>query len=212
MILYLVAIVNFNRNPHIRLTAIVFTVGVLLLIKGLYVKPIYRKWLLDAMETITYFNIIAFAGFTTYTLESHGSQAAVVIVSTSVTVIILIAVIVYHVYTYTCVDRLLRKLNIHNQLLSKLKLHKQRKTSAANSDQTESQFAPRLVDMSKYHNSIFEVMEVPTDGDYLQLQCLQSVAENEQSVKHDAGNNSSTPVLPTFTTILLSNLDTETTY
>ena len=207
VILYLVAIFNFNRNPHIQLTATVFTVGALLLIKGLYVKPIYRKWLLDAMETITYFNIIAFAGFTAYTLESNGNQAAVAVVSTSVTLIMLVAIIVYHVYTYTCIGRLLRKLGINTRNLSKLKLHKQRNTSAANSDLTNSQFAPQYIDPIKYRNSIFEVMEAPTDDDYLRLQYLQSVAENERSVKHDAENDSSTPITPTVTTVQLSNLD-----
>ena len=212
VILYLITIFNFNRNPHVQLTATIITIGALLMIKGLYLKPLYRKWLLDAMETIVYSNIIALAAFTAYTLESNGNHAAVTIVSTSITVVMLIAVIVYHVYVYTCIGRLLRKLDIYNQLVSKLKLHKQKKTSVANSDLTESQFTPRLADMSKYRNSILEAIEAPTDGDYLQLQYLQSVAEKEQSVNHDAGNDSSTPVPPTFTTVQLSNDDTKTAY
>lgn len=113
IILYLVTVLNFNRNPHIQLTATAFTVGALLTIKGLYAKPIYRKRLLDGMETVIYFNIIAFTAFTAYTMESKGNQVAVAIVSTSVILIMLIAVIAYHVYTYTCIGRLLRKLDFH---------------------------------------------------------------------------------------------------
>ena len=86
------------------------------------------------------------------------------------------------------------------------------KTSAANSDLTESQFTPRRLDMSKYRNSIFETMEAPNDGDYLQLQHLQSEVKNEHSVQHNARNDSSTPLPPTFTTVQLSNEDAEITY
>lgn len=120
IILYLITILNFNRNPHVQLTATAFAVGALLTIQGLYTKPVYRKSALDAMETIIYFNIIAFTAFTAYTLESNGNQVAIATVSTSVTPIMLIAVLAYHVYTYTCMGRLLRKLDCHKRLLSKL--------------------------------------------------------------------------------------------
>jgi hypothetical protein len=203
IILYLVTILNFNRNPHVQLTATAFTAGALLTIKGLYAKPAYRKRLLDAMETITYFNIIAFSVFTAYTMESSGNQVAVAIVSTSVTLIMLIAVIAYHVYTYTCIGRLMRKLNFYNRIVSKLRPPKQRETSATNSNLTEPQLALNHLDMSKYRNSIFETLEQPTDGDYLQQ---QSEDNNEQSVKHSDYSN------PTFTTVQLSNEDTKISY
>ena len=207
VVLYLVTILNFNRNPHVQLTATAFAVSALLTIKGLYTKPIYRKWLLDAMETIAYFNIIAFTAFTAYTLESNGNQMAVAIVSTSVTLLMLIAVIAYHVYTYTCVGRLLRKLDIKNCLVGKLRSHQQKTTSAANSNLPEPPVALRHLDMSKYRNSIFETMEAPTDDDYLQLQ--QSVAKNEHSGKY---SDSSTSVPPTSTTVQLSDENSQTTY
>ena len=161
------------------------------------------------METIIYFNIIAFTAFTAYTLESNGNQVAVATVSTSVTPIMLIAVIAYHVYTYTCMGRPLRKLDCHKRLLSKLRPHKQRRTSATNSNLTEPQGALNYLDMSKYRNSIFETMEQLSEGDYLQLQQQQSEVKNEQSLNH---SHCSTPALPTSTTVQLSNKDTETTY
>ena len=209
VILYLVTILNFNRNPHVQLTATAFAVGALLTIKGLHTKPVYRKSLLDMMETIIYFNIIAFTAFTAYTLESNGNQVAVATVSTSVTLIMLIAVIAYHVYTYTCIGRLLRKLDCHKRLLNKLRPHKQKRTLTTNSNPTEPQVALNYLDMSKYRNSIFETMEQPTDGEYLQLQ-QQSEVKNEQSLNH---SHCSTPVPPVTSTIVqLSNEDTETTY
>ena len=216
VILYLVTILNFNRNPHVQLTATAFTVGALLMFKGMYTKPVYRKWLLDVMETVTFFNIIAFSIFTSYTLESDGSQPAVAVVSASITLIMLIAIIAYHIYTYTCVGRLLTKMNIRNRLARKLRPYKQRETStheAVNSDIIEPSLVPELFDMSKYRNSIFEAIEAPTESDYLQLQQLQSVSEQEQSTEQVVvGKDSSTPVKPTYSTVELSNEDIEASY
>ena len=98
VILYLATIVNqsFACNPHIQLSATVFTVAALFMIKGFHPKAVYRKWPVDAMETATYFNIVASSVFTSYTLESNGNQAAVAFVSVTVILLIRFGVIIYH--------------------------------------------------------------------------------------------------------------------
>ena len=181
VILYLVTIANqcFVCNPHIQLTATMFTVAGLLMIKGFHSKPMYRKWPVDAMETATYFNIIAFAAFTSYTLESNRNQAAVAIVSVTVMLIMLFGVISYHAFTYTTLGRLVKKMNIRNRLTKKLLLNKSKKTQNKTTNGELTDYFSKRLDLSKYRNSVVDVMGTPTENDYISLQQLPNAAQEQ---------------------------------
>ena len=116
-VLYLVAAVNVSNNPHIALTAIVFTVSCIILLKGLVRCSVYNKWPVDVLETCFYFNIVFFAIFMLYSVSRAGrKQEAVAYISVVLTVAILLLILIYHMYMYT-------------PLFSKLKMSKSYKTS-----------------------------------------------------------------------------------
>lgn len=101
ILLFSLSALNFSRDSRQDLVSTVFVVGFLILVKGLTVKRIYQEWPIDLLETIVYFNLISFAAFTWYTLESGGNQTAVAYTSVMIMFIFLLAVIVFHTVRYT---------------------------------------------------------------------------------------------------------------
>ena len=48
-------------DPRVTLVAIIYVVGCLLLVKGVFETGIYKNWPVDIIETIImYFNVLAF--------------------------------------------------------------------------------------------------------------------------------------------------------
>ena len=203
VVLYVVNVLNVNRDPNIQLCVTIFALGGLFLLKGLYTKSIYRKWPIDLIESVTYFNMISLAAFTSYTYNvPNGNQVAVAAISTTITLVLLIIVIIYHVYTYTCVGKLVKD----TILLLKTRLQVNKKPKAApqcgsgtlNADLADSQ-VPRLsvVNVTQYRSSIFEFVQPPTESDYLQLQ-LSQVQTNNSTEKEISSEQ------PTYSTVDLS--------
>ena len=110
VVLYLVSAINVEGDPRVTLVANIFVVGCLLLMKGVMQKWIYKKWPVDILETITYFNILAFSAFTWYTLDSDKSQAAVGCTSVMITFFLLLLVIILQVHWFRFLYNELRRL------------------------------------------------------------------------------------------------------
>ena len=102
------------------IVAVTFIVGCLLLIKGVLANKIYKNRLVDAFETVTYFNILAIAAFTWYTFDTGKSQAAVAYVSVMITFALLLVVIAFHVYKYTGLYAIIQKSQIYKQMEAKM--------------------------------------------------------------------------------------------
>ena len=105
VVLYLVAAVNHSNDPQLALTAIIFVVCSIFLLKGLTGGRLYRNKLIDVIETLFYFNIIAFATLTWYDVEREFSAYnwAIIYVSVIPALVWLLLVIPYHLYLYTSV-------------------------------------------------------------------------------------------------------------
>ena len=104
IVLYLVAAVNISNDPTVALTAITFTMCVVLSLSKLIGGRTYRKWPIDMLETFFYLNTLSFAIFTWYSLDSPASnQEAAAYTSVTITFIALLLIILYHIYTYTSV-------------------------------------------------------------------------------------------------------------
>ena len=95
-VLYVIA----SIDPRANLIAVVLIVGGLILLKGVIVKKVYKNFLLDVIETATYFNLVALSALTLYNLEAERNQVNVVAGYTC-TSIILLGVIMLHVLRYT---------------------------------------------------------------------------------------------------------------
>lgn len=59
VILYLISAVNIIGDPRVSLASTNILIGLLILVKGVLEKKIYKNWSIDLMEMIIYFNIIS---------------------------------------------------------------------------------------------------------------------------------------------------------
>ena len=107
ILLFSISALNFSRDPWQELLSTIFVVGFLTLVKGVIAKRIYTEWPIDVLETVMYFDLVAFATFVWYTLDSGGNQTIFAYTSVMITFILLLAVVAFHALRYT------RLYNIH---------------------------------------------------------------------------------------------------
>ena len=102
IVLYLIAAANVSNDPTIALTAIIFMVCCIVLLKGLTRSKLHKKLLTDLLETFFYFNILFFAIFSWYSLGSkHTHQQTITNTSVIATIIVSLLIILCHVYANT---------------------------------------------------------------------------------------------------------------
>ena len=100
-ILFIVSAINFYGDPRVTLLSTIIIVSLLFFYKAFFNIRIYKNWLINAMETFTYLNIVILATFTWYTFDAKGNQQAVAHTSVGIVFIMLLFVIAYHVYRYS---------------------------------------------------------------------------------------------------------------
>ena len=99
---YLVSAFNPSGDPRVTLSSTVFILTSLVIYIATFGVRMYKNCFINAMETLTYFNIIALSIFTWYTIDADTNhQTAVTNISIGITFIQLTAVILYHVYKHT---------------------------------------------------------------------------------------------------------------
>ena len=151
-ILYLVAAVNITNDPTIALTAIVFTVCCISILKGFIGSRVYRKWPVDVLETCFYLNLLTFATFTWYCLRGEcRNKKAAAYISVTTTFIILLLIILYHVYTYSTLFSKVEKI-VPIKMLKKLFI-------SAN-DTKEKQNLPPDDDDHRFHE-LLDIIDCP---------------------------------------------------
>ena len=99
--LYTISVANFSLDPRVDLVSVILVVGGLILLKGVIAKRVYKNWPLDVMETVIYFNLVAFSALTLYNLEGRGNQVAAAYISVVIIFILLLGVIMFHILRYT---------------------------------------------------------------------------------------------------------------
>ena len=155
VVLYLVSAVNVEGDPRVNLVANIFVIGSLLLIKGVVQKWIYKKWPLDVLETIMYFNILALSAFTWYTLDSDRSQPAVACTSVMITFFLLMAVIFFHVYKYTPLGSAIKHSQAFEWMLASFRMKKPQVSSKGEEEPTKPTYS--IVDLHHPHVIIRQV-------------------------------------------------------
>ena len=109
-ILYLVAAVNVSNDPQLALSAIIFTVSCILLLRTCLQSKVYRKFSVNILDTLFLCNLLFFSIFTWYSLSNTDiNQEAVSYVSVLVALFALLLIILCHVYTYTRVFLIVKK-------------------------------------------------------------------------------------------------------
>ena len=150
VVLYIVFALNVNGDSRVNLVAIILTVGGLLLTKGFLVK-VYKKWPIDVMESIMYFNILGFAALTWYYIGTPKRQTAVAYTSVTITLLFLLMVISFHVYNFTIMGSIIRKNKVF-KVLAAYFLDNKKAKDATDADKKSIQHEQEVS---------FSVVEVP---------------------------------------------------
>ena len=98
--IYLVSAFNPSSDPRITLSSTIFIMSFLFLYIAMFGVRMYKCWFTNAMETFTYFNLVALFTFTWYTTDAGGNQEAITNISVVIIFIQLLAVLLYHVFRY----------------------------------------------------------------------------------------------------------------
>ena len=123
-VIYLIATANVSGDPQIQLISIIVILSCVILLKMFIATKIFKKWLIDSLESFFYFNIIIFASFTAYNLSTGGNQDGIAYTSVVLSIVVTIFILLYHVYAYTWFFKKLRNskfvVNFKNRLTSSL--------------------------------------------------------------------------------------------
>ena len=108
-VIYLIATSNVSGNPQVQLISIVVVMICIILLKMLIATRIFKKWLVDALESFFYINILFLAAFTSYNLSVGNNQDGVAYTSVVLSFVVTLLIILYHVYEYTSLLSVLKK-------------------------------------------------------------------------------------------------------
>ena len=161
-IVYLIATANVSGDPQIQLISIIFILICIFLLKMFIATKIFKRWLIDSLESFFYFNIVFFASFTAYNLSTGGNQDGIAYISVVLSIVVTIFILFYHFYAYTslfscaCKSKLVT--NFKKRFISKLK-------SKFNEDSPFS-IADLSVDISRY-DDIMDLNDISvSDAEY----------------------------------------------
>ena len=96
---YLVAL-NPSGDPRVALSATTFIMTSLVIYTATFGVRVYKNRFINAMEILTYFNIIALSIFTWYTIDANTNHTAIINVSAGIALVQLTTVISYHAYKH----------------------------------------------------------------------------------------------------------------
>ena len=108
-ILYLIAAANVSGDPQIQLISVTFVVISIILLKMFIAVRLFKNWVVDALESFFYVNIVCFAAFTSYNLSRGNSQDAVAYLSVCLSILVTIFIVLYHFYKYTSLFSICKK-------------------------------------------------------------------------------------------------------
>ena len=180
VIIYLISAFSASINPRISLLSTVTIICCLFLYKSALMIRVYKNWLLNAMESFTFFNIVVFVFFTWYTFDDPSNtnkellQTTIAYISVGAMLFLFLLVILFHVYRYG-------NARVYALFQNTKFIRKARHHILAHADSTSS------------HGSHYRLF------DYI---------DNPRSDNDDADDSAnSIPFVPTRTTISLTDCD-----
>ena len=166
-IIYLIAAANVSGDPQIQLISITAVMSCVILLKMFIATKIFKKWLIDFLESFFYFNIIILASFTAYNLSAGNNQDGVAYTSVVLSMVVTVFILLYHVYMYTSLFRRLRTskfvINIDNKK-SEPKISK------------NSQ--PSIMNPICRHDDTIDILN--SDADRYNTNCSRSITKEQQ--------------------------------
>ncbi len=170
---YLVSAFNLSDDPRVTLSATIFILTSLVIYIATFGVRMYENCFINAMEILTYFNVIALSIFAWYTIDTNTDKTIVSNMSIGSTFIQLVAVIVYHTYKYNKNRKLFTIIHgfqskICNKVMAKLI---QKETNVA--DYNIPLVQPKPVEPTR------SVVEIPTP-DVLETEQQEEEEESKQ--------------------------------
>ena len=94
VVLYITSSLTLSDNPQVSLLATIIVVG------GLVIRSskVYKKSTTNIVETVMYFNLLAFAAFSLYDFRTNPTKQTAVAYTSTIITFLLLGVIAYHVY------------------------------------------------------------------------------------------------------------------
>ena len=174
VVVYLVSAANLSNDPRLTLLSTTFVVSCLFVYMVVFGIRVYKNPFINAMENVTYFNIIATSIFSWYTLDSDNThQTAVTNISVGITFTQLMLIISYHAYRHTN-EKLFSRIQ-KTLFCVKLKEHFQQK-------KIKRRPQPADNDIHQFHK-LLDVIDRPVNtNDYNILQVKCKSGEPTQSV------------------------------
>ena len=183
-VIYLVAAATVSGNPQIQLISIILVMICVILLKMAIATKIFKKWLIDVLESFFYINTIFFAAFTSYNLSTGNSQDGIAYTSVILSFVVTIFIVLYHVYEYTSLLSMLKK--------SKAAISIQKMLKSSDKRELEDEF-----DHSHYNND---------DDRYEDILDISDYHVSDADYHEMESNDRSTPSEPTSSVIELGDI------
>ena len=170
VILYLVSAFNPLGDPRLTLSSTAFIVSFVFLYIAIFGVWMYKNWYINAIETLTYFNIIAVSIVTLYLLGSTNINQTAIITFAQ-----LMAVISFHAYKYTMLSNI-QKTKIYEKMSTKLRsLREQKRLGIQKSPPVETNI--------RHFHELLDAIDLPVNtNDYNIPQVHPKPAEPTQSI------------------------------
>ena len=149
VVLYITASVTVSANPQTLPLTTGILVGGLFLLKGVIGVRVYKKSLVEIVNTVLYFNLLVLAFLSLYNFKSETKkQTAAAYTSTIITFVILIGAIFYHVtLLITFKKKTILQSELNEHLLAPLQSAKAKVTHSV-IELPKRQYCPKIISES----------------------------------------------------------------
>ena len=102
ILLNIIVMANTSGNPRTNLLAIAILVAFLFLLKAYLGDGIYKRRLLDYLETTYYFNLMVFSLVSFNSADNPDGQIVAIRISVSITFVMTVCTLLYHIHYTLC--------------------------------------------------------------------------------------------------------------
>ena len=101
IILYIIFALNLSGDPGVNLLAIIVITSSIIILKG-YFGQLYKNWMIDIIELVSYFNLILLSAAVFFTLKSGTDQSVAIYLSGAAAFILVLVILAYHIFYEVC--------------------------------------------------------------------------------------------------------------
>ena len=160
---YVLSSFNLAGDPRVTLLSTTFIMSLLLVYIAVFGIRMYSNEFINAMEIITYFNIVALSIFTWFLFDTKKSQTVVTNISVGIIFTQLLVVIIYHTCRYANSKAFQR---IQNTTIYKKLNEKMKPTSSKKSKEHDQPPPPDDTDIHQFYELLDMIDRPVNTSDY----------------------------------------------